>query len=81
MTQAVGQEQLHAGALRGDAWMDRFAAHAGCSGREVMDFPKDAKAVEALRKTLTKTQTPQTILVHSDELQDGLMALDKKTAE
>lgn len=38
--QVVGQEKLHMGALRGNEWMNRFAAKH-CSSREILDFPKD----------------------------------------
>ena len=41
--EAVGQEKLHVGALRGDEWMDRFAAKHCVAAREIIDFPKDWK--------------------------------------
>ncbi len=40
LSQVVGQEKLHMGALRGNEWMNRFAAKH-CTSREILDFPKD----------------------------------------
>jgi len=77
LLEVVGQEKLHMGALRGNEWMNRFAGKH-CSSREILDFPKDAQAVEALRQ---KLRTSPTILVHSDELQDGIGARFKKALE
>ncbi|CAL1147062.1 unnamed protein product [Cladocopium goreaui] len=80
LLEAVGQEKLHVGALRGDEWMDRFAAKHCVGAREIMDFPKDASAVDALRRQFRDT-TESAVLVHSDELQDGIGARFKKALE
>eukprot|EP00435_Cladocopium_sp_Y103_P042026 s370_g11.t1 len=80
LLEAVGQEKLHVGALRGDEWMDRFAAKHCVGGREIMDFPKDAAAVDALRRKF-QDNTESALLVHSDELQDGIGARFKKALE
>ena len=35
----VGQEQLYSGAVRGDAWLERFSQRH-CESMELIDFPE-----------------------------------------
>ncbi|CAJ1419234.1 unnamed protein product [Effrenium voratum] len=74
LAQEVGRERLHDAALRGQKWMDRFAK-AHCDTWE-------ATAFGGLRERLKELKASgQVLLVHSDQLEDGIGARFKKALE
>lgn len=74
---------MHAGALRGSAWVERFSASYCASWRQE-DLPSSRGAAVKLRERLSELQRStnrSAILVHADALEDGIGARVKKGVE